>query len=252
MRLTRERRAISSFAACAQRERRAVAQRRERRASSPAAGATAFRRGRAARRATAAAGRPRGAACRCQRRSAASTPARAPTSRPDARAANRSADQAAERDAADRRALETAVAHHGRDLIDVVVEAARLVERQARGALAGERERDHAEARGQRVDRRPHVLPPALQAGISTSGGPFPRSISSTNPQILNPQILSSSAACRSSACAGCARASCARRTASGTPRARGRAGTARSTVVWCGSAPPARMLASARPTTAS
>ena len=41
-----------------------------------------------------------------------------------------------------------------------------------------------------------------------------------------------SAAAFRSSACAGSAPASCARRTASGTPRARDRAGTARSTVV--------------------
>ena len=134
-------------------------------------------------------------------------------------------DQAAERDAADGRALEPRADRAPRRP-DRRSCRSRRVDRDAPAdGSSHSGERDHAERRRQRVDGGPHVLPPALNAGDQHERRRRCRARSICT-------RLSSSAACRSSACAESARASSARRTASGTPRARDRAGAASLTVV--------------------
>ena len=74
-------------------------------------------------------------------------------------------NETAERHAADRRALDLFRVECRDDLCDVIVQSLRRIQSALRVGLAAEWKGDHAERRGQRLDRRTHVFPSALDTG---------------------------------------------------------------------------------------
>ena len=175
----RQRRASERAELRARAKRSRVAPRRERRARSPAAAATATRRGTADRTATAARSRTACRGVRLPARAAAST------TRTSARhalgmRAPRSAARSGRRTTRRRSTARSMprVVEHAVDLLDVAVEARARDRTACRGRLVAQRERDDAEVPRQRVDGRPHLLPAALDAGNRRrAAGPVPRSI---------------------------------------------------------------------------
>ncbi len=129
-------------------------------------------------------------------------------------------DEPAERDAADRRALDAGLVEHLVELADVVVEVA--------GACAPSRGRRSASTRSrgsapQPAQRRRHPFPAAVQSGHDhddRAGSPIEHQRSLASRHTCRLHSLSSGVSSRSSACARSAPASGVRRRGSGTPHA--------------------------------